>query len=95
MVAVRLTEPSPLTVLGSPAYFAHRGKPLRPEQLSEHACVNVRLFGGPVYRWMFKERSGQGDSLSFSMDGKGPPAAGGAQLVHLSVMDLIVGRDAS
>ncbi|MCZ4432028.1 LysR substrate-binding domain-containing protein [Agrobacterium sp. SOY23] len=77
MVAVRLTEPSPLTVVGSPAYFARRGRPLRPEQLSEHACINVRLFGGAVYRWMFKERSGQDDPRSFSMDVKGPLTVNG------------------
>lgn len=77
MIAVRLTKPSPLTVVGSPAYFARRGKPLRPEQLSEHACINVRLFGGALYRWMFTERSGRGEPRTFTMDVKGPLTVNG------------------
>lgn len=79
MIAVRLTKPSPLTVVGSPAYFARRGKPLRPEQLSEHACINVRLFGGALYRWMFTERSGRGEPRTFTMDVKGPLTVNGPE----------------
>lgn len=72
MVAVRLTKPSPLTVVGSPAYFARRGKPLRPEQLDEHACINIRLVSGAIHRWAFVERSEQEDARAFAMDVRGP-----------------------
>jgi DNA-binding transcriptional LysR family regulator len=56
MAAARLTKPSVFTVVGSPAYFAKRGKPQYPEALAEHACINFRQSGGGLYRWQFAER---------------------------------------
>ncbi|MFK3781565.1 LysR family transcriptional regulator [Agrobacterium sp. NPDC089420] len=72
MVAVRLTQASPRMVVGSPAYFVEHGKPQRPEQLEHHACINIRLAGGAVYRWDFVEPTGERDTRPFSMDVKGP-----------------------
>ncbi|WP_260958039.1 LysR family transcriptional regulator [Pseudomonas citri] len=72
MVAVRLTDPSPLTVVGSPAYFAERGKPQYPDQLEDHACINVRLAGGAIYRWAFVDHQASGGPRAFSIDVKGP-----------------------
>lgn len=77
MVAVRLTQASPRVVVGSPAYFADRGKPLRPEELEHHACINIRLAGGAVYRWDFVEPSEESDTRAFSMDVKGPLTVNG------------------
>ncbi|WP_234782291.1 LysR family transcriptional regulator [Sinorhizobium americanum] len=71
MVAVRLTQASPRVVVGSPAYFADRGKPLRPEELEHHACINIRLAGGAVYRWDFVEHSKENGTRSFVMDVEG------------------------
>src|SRR5262249_40674911 len=36
MVAVRLTPPFRLLIVGSPAYFARNGRPERPEDLRQH-----------------------------------------------------------
>jgi len=72
MVAVRLTEPSPGAVLGSPAYFAQRGKPVHPSELSGHACINTRLIGGALYSWAFVEPAEHGGQRSFSIDVRGP-----------------------
>jgi DNA-binding transcriptional LysR family regulator len=68
MVAVRLTPASPRVVVGSPAYFAERGKPLRPEELERHSCINIRLAGGAVYRWDFVEHTEEIGTRSFVMD---------------------------
>jgi DNA-binding transcriptional LysR family regulator len=71
MVAVRLTHASPRMVVGSPSYFAKRGKPQRPEELEHHACINIRLAGGAVYRWDFVESTGESGTRPFSMAVKG------------------------
>lgn len=42
MVAVRLTKPFPFAVVGSPDYLARRGRPKRPDDLREHACLRLR-----------------------------------------------------
>ena len=41
MIAVRLTQPFPMIVVGSPSYFARRKPPLSPEDLREHACIRA------------------------------------------------------
>ena len=80
MVVVRLTEPSALTVVGSPAYFSRRGRPRNPEQLADHACINIRQTTGGIYRWAFEERLGRGKSRSFEMAVKGPLIVNGAAM---------------
>lgn len=77
MVAVRLTPASPRVVVGSPAYFAERGKPVRPEELEHHACINIRLAGGAVYRWDFVERTEENGTRAFAMDVEGPLTVNG------------------
>jgi DNA-binding transcriptional LysR family regulator len=72
MVAVRMTEPSSMAVVASPAYFARRGRPQRPEQLAEHACINFRQSSGGLYRWAFEERLGRGKTRKFESAVKGP-----------------------
>src|SRR5438477_1403716 len=42
MIAVRLTPPFRLIVVGSPAYLARNRRPMRPEDLRHHACVRLR-----------------------------------------------------
>jgi DNA-binding transcriptional LysR family regulator len=54
MVAVRLTRPERMTVVGSPDYLARRGRPQIPADLKEHSCVNFRNTArGDLYRWEF------------------------------------------
>jgi DNA-binding transcriptional LysR family regulator len=41
MVAVRLTKPFPFIIVGSPAYLARSGRPERPVDLRQHACLET------------------------------------------------------
>lgn len=72
MVAVRLTPASPKVVVGSPAYFADRGKPKRPEHLEDHSCINARLVGGAIHQWEFVDDSRPEGPQTFSIAVKGP-----------------------
>ncbi|MBO0752917.1 MAG: LysR family transcriptional regulator, partial [Bradyrhizobiaceae bacterium] len=51
MIAVRLTPPLRLIVVGSPAYLARRGRPTRPDDLRHHACVRLRRSNGALALW--------------------------------------------
>ena len=42
MVAVRIGPELRMAVVGSPAYFARRPPPKTPQDLTGHACVNIR-----------------------------------------------------
>lgn len=59
MIAVRIGPDMRMAVVGTPAYFATRPKPLTPQDLTDHNCINLRLptYGG-VYAWEF-ERDGR------------------------------------
>lgn len=59
MVAVRIGPDLRMAVVGAPAYFARRPKPKVPQDLTSHACINLRLptLGG-LYAWEF-ERGGR------------------------------------
>jgi DNA-binding transcriptional LysR family regulator len=48
MVAVRLTPPFRLITVGSPAYLARRGRPERPDDLRDHACLRIRRSNGGI-----------------------------------------------
>jgi DNA-binding transcriptional LysR family regulator len=63
MVAVRVSPPFSWLVLGSPAYFDARGRPLVPEDIAHHECIRFRRPDtGEIYRWEF-ERDGQALSI--------------------------------
>jgi DNA-binding transcriptional LysR family regulator len=51
MVAVRLTKPFPFIIVGSPAYLARSGRPERPDDLREHACLRLRRSNGALALW--------------------------------------------
>jgi DNA-binding transcriptional LysR family regulator len=46
MVAVPMTPPFRLIVVGSPAYFAERSRPRHPNDLRQHACLRWRRSNG-------------------------------------------------
>lgn len=56
MVAVRLTKPLPLVIVGSPAYLARRGRPERPDDLREHACLRLRRSNGALASWSLEDK---------------------------------------
>jgi DNA-binding transcriptional LysR family regulator len=68
MVAVRIGPEMRMAVVGSPAYFASRGVPERPQDLAEHACINLRFptLGG-LYAWEFEK---DGRELNVRVEGQ-------------------------
>ncbi|CAN7281708.1 LysR family transcriptional regulator [Phyllobacterium sp. LjRoot231] len=59
MIAVRIGPDMRMAVVGAPAYFARRPKPLTPQDLTDHTCINMRLpTHGGIYAWEF-ERDGR------------------------------------
>ena len=53
MIAVRLTPPFPLTVVGSPDYLRRRQRPERIDDLRRHACLRMRRSNGSIAPWSF------------------------------------------
>jgi len=53
MVAVRLTPPFPLVVVGSPRYLRKKKLPERIEDLKTHACLRLRRSSGAIAPWSF------------------------------------------
>ena len=45
-----------MAVVGSPSYFAQRPRPKKPQDLTAHDCINLRLptYGG-LYAWEFEK----------------------------------------
>lgn len=56
MIAVRLTKPLPLVIVGSPAYLARCGRPERPDDLREHACLRLRRSNGALASWSLDDK---------------------------------------
>jgi DNA-binding transcriptional LysR family regulator len=56
MIAVRIGPDLRMAVVGSPAYFAKRPRPKKPQDLTSHACINLRLpTYGAIYAWEFEK----------------------------------------
>lgn len=57
-----------MAVVGSPAYFARYPKPLTPQELTQHNCINSRLptYGG-LYPWEFEK---DGRELKVRVEGQ-------------------------
>jgi len=57
MIAVPVTGDLRLAVVGAPSYFARRGRPTHPRELTEHECLNWHpTTDTPPYRWEFTEK---------------------------------------
>lgn len=67
MVAIRIGPEMRMAVVGAPSYFEGRLKPLTPQDLMAHACINLRLpsYGG-FYAWEFEN---DGRELRVRVDG--------------------------
>ena len=56
MIAVRIGPDLRMAVVASPSYFETRPKPKRPQDLTAHACINLRrLTLGDLYAWEFEK----------------------------------------
>jgi len=56
MIAVRMTPPFRLTVVGSPGYFTRNGRPERPDDLRRHACLRLRRSDGSLALWQLDDK---------------------------------------
>ena len=68
MIAVRIGPDFCMAVVGAPSYFETRPKPKKPQDLTAHSCINIRLptYGG-IYAWEFEKR---GRELRVRVDGQ-------------------------
>ncbi|MGF6569130.1 DNA-binding transcriptional LysR family regulator [Paraburkholderia sp. GAS333] len=66
MVAIPLTPPLRLIVVGSPAYLAARGLPTHTDELRQHACLRWRRSGGALALWSFND---QGRTIEIAVAG--------------------------
>ena len=56
MVAVRIGPDLRMAVVGAPAYLARRPPPRTPQDLTGHACINLRLpTHGGIHAWEFEK----------------------------------------
>ncbi|CAB3777394.1 HTH-type transcriptional regulator PgrR [Paraburkholderia caffeinitolerans] len=55
MVAVPMTPPFRLVVVGSPAYLALHGQPMSTDELRQHACLRWRKSSGALAPWSFND----------------------------------------
>lgn len=52
MIAVRIGPDMRMAVVGAPSYFAKRPRPKKPQELTDHNCINLRLpTHGGLYAW--------------------------------------------
>lgn len=56
MIAVRIGPDVRMAVVGAPAYLAGRSAPARPQDMTGHTCINVRLpTHGGLLPWDFEQ----------------------------------------
>jgi DNA-binding transcriptional LysR family regulator len=68
MIAVRIGPDLRTAVVGAPAYFAKRSRPKRPQDLTGHACINLRLpTYDSLYSWEFEK---DGREIKGHVDGQ-------------------------
>jgi DNA-binding transcriptional LysR family regulator len=71
MIAVRLTPPFRMVVVGSPDYLARCGVPGQPADLKHHACLRLRRSAGGSAPWQLVDRG-----MPVEVIVKGPLIAG-------------------
>ncbi|MGE6785410.1 LysR family transcriptional regulator [Ensifer adhaerens] len=68
MIAVRIGPDMRMAVVGTPGYFEKHPKPIVPQDLTQHRCINLRLptYGG-IYAWEFEK---DGRELKVRVEGQ-------------------------
>lgn len=56
MIAVPILPTIRSVVVGAPAYFVGRKRPVVPADLMRHQCIRARMGTGKLYRWEFQKR---------------------------------------
>jgi DNA-binding transcriptional LysR family regulator len=56
MIAVRIAPDMRMAVVSAPSYLEGRSSPKKPQDLTEHNCINLRLpIHGGLYAWEFEK----------------------------------------
>src|SRR3989440_2486970 len=56
MIAVRIGPDMRMAIVGAPLYFDKRSVPKKPQDLTDHNCINLRLpIHGGLYAWEFEK----------------------------------------
>ncbi len=85
MVGVRVSPDQQVVVVGSPRYFARRGRPSHPRELQAHDCITLRMpTRGTVDPWRFLV---DGETFEITVDGP-VTTNDGAVLVDAAVEGL-------
>ncbi|WP_193161614.1 LysR family transcriptional regulator [Microbulbifer hainanensis] len=72
MVAVPVTPPMSMAIVGSPEYFAKHGTPETPDDLLQHNCLAFRFTSsGVIDRWSFTSPDADKRTLVFEPKGNG------------------------
>lgn len=70
MVAVPITPPMEMAIVGSPAYFEQHGTPATPDDLLRHNCLAYRFTSsGNLDRWSFTSPDAEARTLIFEPKG--------------------------
>jgi DNA-binding transcriptional LysR family regulator len=67
MIAMRIGPQLRMATVASPEYLTRRGIPKVPQDLSGHACVNLRMVSGSVYAWEYEK---DGRELNIKVGGQ-------------------------
>ncbi|OHV75667.1 LysR family transcriptional regulator [Rhizobium sp. LCM 4573] len=68
MISVCISPYQRMIVIGSPEYVKEHGIPKRPQELTSHQCINLRLpTHGGTYAWEFEK---DGEELRVRVDGQ-------------------------
>ncbi|MFT8306892.1 LysR family transcriptional regulator [Acetobacter malorum] len=76
MIAVPLTKPLRWVVAGAPEYLNRHGRPLKPADIYQHRCVQMRIGDNSIYPWEFGDR----DEM-IRIEGPGPLRLNDTQMV--------------
>jgi DNA-binding transcriptional LysR family regulator len=68
MIAVRIGPDLRMAAVAAPSYFTKRRRPQKPQDLTEHVCINIHLptYGG-LYAWEFEKN---GRELNARVEGQ-------------------------
>lgn len=82
MIAVPVGERRRFAVVGSPAYFAGRERPIVPQDLLAHACIGRHFPSGARYAWEFAR-----DGEALEIDVTGPLTVDDSGLMVAAALD--------